>query len=277
MNVGDGAVYCPVAWVYMSASPCNLAVFELNVQGKWALVTGASRGVGLHIATALAATGCKVVLHARRKEHLEGLAASLRERNSSVIVVAAELAQQDQVDAMLDDLLAQIPQVDILVNNAAIMAPYRANPWQTTAQDYRSSFEVNVISVAQICNRLVPLMLKKKWGRVVNVTSGIENQPELAAYAVSKAAIDKFVRDFAPSLSGTGVTMNLLDPGWLRTDMGGPNAPHDPSSVIPGALVPVLLDDGISGRLFRAQDYAESSLAEALAKARAIHAAAPSV
>jgi 3-oxoacyl-[acyl-carrier protein] reductase len=237
----------------------------LNLNGKWALVTGASRGVGSHIATALADLGCSIVLHSRSQEHMVGLAANLTAKGVSVIVVAAELGDQDQVDAMLDDILAEVPQIDVLFNNAAIMTPWRANPWTTTAEDYRKSFEVNVISLARICNRLVPPMLARQWGRVVNVTSGIVNQPELTAYAVSKAAVDKFVRDFAPSLAGSGVMMNLLDPGWLRTDLGGPNAPNDPSSVIPGALVPALLDDGISGRLFRAQDYAGKSLADALA------------
>ena len=132
-----------------------------------------------------------------------------------------------------------------------------------------------MISLAGICNRLVPLMLEQKWGRVVNLTSGIANQPELTAYAVSKAAVDKYVRDFAPSLAGTGVMMNLLDPGWLRTDLGGPNAPNDPSSVLPGALVPALLDDGISGRFFCAQDYAGKSLAEALAQAQGLQPLQP--
>ena len=237
----------------------------LNLNGKWALVTGASRGVGSHIATALADLGCNVVLHSRRKEHTVSLAANLKAKGVSVVVVAADLDDQNQVDAMLGDILAQAPQIDILFNNAAIMAPWRAEPWQTTAEDYRRSFEVNVISLARICNRLVPPMLARQWGRVVNVTSGIVDQPELTAYAVSKAAVDKFVRDFAPSLAGSGVMMNLLDPGWLRTDLGGPNAPNDPSSVIPGALVPALLDDGISGRVFRAQDYAGKSLSDALA------------
>jgi NAD(P)-dependent dehydrogenase (short-subunit alcohol dehydrogenase family) len=167
---------------------------------------------------------------------------------------------------MLDATLAKAPQIDILYNNAAIMAPWRENPWTTTADDFRKSFEVNVIAMARICNRLVPPMIERKWGRIVNVTSGIMNEPQLTAYAVSKAAVDKYVRDFSPTLQGTGVMMNLLDPGWLRTDLGGPNAPNDPSSVVPGALVPALLDDGISGRFFRAQDYAGLTLQAALAK-----------
>jgi 3-oxoacyl-[acyl-carrier protein] reductase len=237
----------------------------LNLEGKWALVTGASRGVGYYTATSLADLGCNVVLHSRSKEHTVLLAASLKDKGVVVIPAAAELDDQGQVDAMLNELLAQVPQIDILYNNAAIMTPWRENPWRTTAEDYRKSFEVNVISVARICNRLVPLMLQRRWGRVINLTSGITNQPQLAAYAVSKAAVDKFVRDFAPSLSGSGVMMNLLDPGWLRTDLGGPNAPNDPSSVIPGALVPALLDDGISGRFFRAQDYTGLSISDALA------------
>jgi NAD(P)-dependent dehydrogenase (short-subunit alcohol dehydrogenase family) len=110
-------------------------------------------------------------------------------------------------------------------------------------------------------------MLARKWGRVINLTSGIVDQPQLTAYAISKAAVDKFVRDFVPHLAGSGVQMNLLDPGWLRTDLGGPRAPNDPSSVIPGALVPALMDNGESGRFFRAQDYAGLSLPQALAKA----------
>jgi NAD(P)-dependent dehydrogenase (short-subunit alcohol dehydrogenase family) len=239
-----------------------------TLKGKWALVTGASRGVGAHLSVALAQLGCNLVIHSRELAHTQALAEKLRGFGVRVVPVGAELSRQAEVDAMLDAALAGAGQIDLVYNNAAIMTPYRADPYTVSAEDFRQSFEVNVISLARICYRLLPPMLARKWGRVINVSSGIADQPNLIAYALSKAAVDKFVRDFARSLDGTGVEMNLLDPGWLRTDLGGPNAPNDPSSVIPGALVPALLGDGVSGRFFRAQDYAGLQLAEALEKAR---------
>ncbi|MDR3526313.1 MAG: SDR family NAD(P)-dependent oxidoreductase [Rhizomicrobium sp.] len=236
-----------------------------NLQGKWALVTGASRGVGVHVSEGLAQLGCNLVLHSREAAHTAALAQKLEGLGVRVVSVAGELSDQAQVDTMLD--AAQKQDIDIVYNNAAVMTPWRDNPWEIPAEDFRKSFEVNVIALARICHRLVPPMLARKWGRVINVTSGIANEPQLTAYAISKAAVDKFVRDFVPALKGTGVQMNLLDPGWLRTDLGGPKAPNDPSSVVPGALVPALLNDGVSGRFFCAQDYAGLSLAQAVEKA----------
>ena len=238
------------------------------LQGKWSLVTGASRGVGLHVSEGLARLGANVVLHSRELAHTETLAAELTARGVRVACVAGELSEASQVEALLDSALEQAGQIDIVYNTAAIMTPYRENYFDVPAEDFRKSFEVNVISLARICHRLVPLMISRQWGRVVNLTSGIQEQPELSTYSISKAAVDKLVRDFAPKLAGTGVQMNLLDPGWLRTDLGGPQAPNDPASVLPGALVPALLDDGVSGRFFRAQDYAGLSLDAAIERAR---------
>ena len=238
-----------------------------TLQGKWSFVTGASRGVGSHVSEGLAQLGSNVVLQSRDLAHTQALAAKIRQLGVEVVTVAGELSEQSQVDAMLDAALRQAGQIDIVYNNAAIMTPYRENVWEVPAEDFRKSFEVNVIALARICYRLVPLMLARKWGRVINVTSGIRDQPELCAYSISKAAVDKFVRDFVPKLEGTGVQMNLLDPGWLRTDLGGPKAPNDPASVLPGALVPSLLTDGVSGHFFQAQDYCGLSLAEAVEKA----------
>jgi NAD(P)-dependent dehydrogenase (short-subunit alcohol dehydrogenase family) len=240
-----------------------------DLTDKWALVTGASRGIGKLVAHGLAGLGCNLVVHSRDRANTENLVDALRSYGVEAEAVAGELSDPAQVDAMVDDALDAAGAIDIVYNNAAVQLPWRENAWDVPLDDYRKSFEINVIALVRICYRLVPPMLERKWGRVVNVTSGIVDQPSLAPYAASKAAVDKFVRDFAPHLKDTGVQMNLLDPGWLRTDLGGPNAPNDPATVIPGALVPVLLDDGVSGRWFSAQDYAGLSLDEAIEKALA--------
>jgi 3-oxoacyl-[acyl-carrier protein] reductase len=232
---------------------------KAEISGKWALVTGASRGVGRQISLALADQGCNVILHSRDSAHTESLALEIKAKGVEVEQISAELANSDQVDAMISTLLGGSHAIDIVYNNAAIMTPYRSEWTVVPNDDLRLSFEVNVTALMRICHAFLPGMLERGWGRIINLTSGIADQPELIAYAVSKAAVDKFVKDTAPKLVGTGVMMNLLDPGWLRTDLGGPNAPGAVESVIPGALVPCLSDDGVSGTLFRAQDYAETT------------------
>jgi len=227
-----------------------------DISGKWALVTGASRGVGRQIATALGGVGCKLVVHSRRLDHTRDLVTALRKSGVQVEAVAAELSDQAEVDKMLEDALAISGGFEILYNNAAIMTPWREPYTETPADDFRTSFEVNVVTPIRITYRLLPLMRERRWGRIVQVTSGIQDLPELMAYAASKAALDKFVRDTAPSLRGSGVLMNLLDPGWLSTDLGGPKAPNPVERVLPGALVPALLDGEVQAVLFRALDHA---------------------
>ena len=139
--------------------------------------------------------------------------------------------------------------------HAAIQIGGNDDLFTTHADEYALSFQVNTIAPITLCNLVLPGMIERKFGRVVNVTSGIKHMPQLMAYAASKAALDKYVYDMAPHLEGSGVTMNLLDPGWLRTDLGGPQAPDPVESVLPGALVPVLLEDGTCGKWFSAQDY----------------------
>jgi NAD(P)-dependent dehydrogenase (short-subunit alcohol dehydrogenase family) len=226
-----------------------------DIAEKWALVTGASRGIGRQIAGALADEGCRLILHSRKLDHTAPLAAELRAGGLTVHALEAELSDQKQVIALARRALRISGGIDILYNVAAIQTRWREDVFATPVADYELSFQVNTIAPISLCNLVLPGMIERGWGRVVNVTSGIADQPQLMAYAASKAALDKYVYDMAAQLEGTGVTMNLLDPGWLRTDLGGPDAPNAVESVLPGALVPVLLDDGVSGKWFSAQDY----------------------
>ena len=226
----------------------------IDISGKWALVTGASRGVGRQISLGLARAGCNVVLHSRLLESTATLAAELQELGVQTHQVAAELSDAAELTPMLETLLQSGPDIDILYNNAAIMTPYRQDWLNIPDEDYQRSFQVNVIALSRICHAFIPGMKSRKWGRIVNVTSGIQDQPELIAYSISKGAVDKFTTDTSGHLAEHGVLMNTLDPGWLRTDLGGPNAPGDVTSVLPGALVPVMTQT-THGQLFRAQDY----------------------
>ncbi len=233
----------------------------IDIRGRWALVTGASRGIGRQVARGLAQRGCNVVLHSRERAHTAALEEELRRAGVRTAAVAAELEQAAQVDRMAEEALAAAGgSLDILYNNAAIQTGWRDDWMGTPAEDFRRSFDVNTIAPIRISCRLLPQMLARGFGRIVQVTSGIRDQPELMPYAASKAALDKFVRDTAPKLRGTGVTMSLLDPGWIRTDMGGPNATNEVESVLPGALVPVLLDGEVHGAFFNAQDWAGKKL-----------------
>jgi NAD(P)-dependent dehydrogenase (short-subunit alcohol dehydrogenase family) len=110
-------------------------------------------------------------------------------------------------------------------------------------------------------------MIQRGFGRVIHLSSSIQHRPSEMAYACSKAALDKFVHDLAPTLSGTGVILSMLDPGWTSTDMGGPEAPHIPDSVLPGALLGAMMKGDFNSEWFHAQDYAGMSLESALGKA----------
>lgn len=227
----------------------------LDISGKWVLLTGASRGVGRQVAGALADEGCRLILHSRKLEHTAAQVAEFRARGLTVHALEAELSDQAQVIALGEEGLRISGGIDILYNNAAVQLAWHEDKFATELDEYLLSFQVNTIAPITLCNLMLPGMIDRKFGRVVNVTSGISDLPELMAYAASKAALDKYVYDMASHLEGTGVSMNLLDPGWLRTDLGGHEAPNAVETVLPGALVPVLLEDGTCGKWFSAQDY----------------------
>ncbi|WP_433945090.1 SDR family NAD(P)-dependent oxidoreductase [Paenibacillus sp. SN-8-1] len=111
-----------------------------------------------------------------------------------------------------------------------------------------------------------------KQGCNLITTSGIKNEPEQAGYAASKAALDKFTKDLASRLDETDIVISLTDPGWCRTDLGGPQAPNSVDTVIPGIAVGAFVDDKKSGRFLHAQNFTGMTLEEAVAKAEMMEA-----
>ncbi|WP_150265237.1 SDR family NAD(P)-dependent oxidoreductase [Paenibacillus tepidiphilus] len=245
----------------------------VNVQGQWALITGASRGVGYQTALFMAKQGCNLILHSRNLAHTAELEQEVLALGVDAYSVSAELGNHEEVLAMLDEIEARGTAVDIVFNNAAVQIAYRTDYWQTPVEDFEQSFRINFISAVTICNRLIPKMLERGFGRVINTTSGIKNEPEQAGYAASKAALDKFTKDLASRLDGTGVIISLTDPGWCSTDLGGPNAPNQVESVVPGIAVGAFVDDGVNGRFLPAQSFTGMTLEEAVLKAESLEPA----
>lgn len=241
-----------------------------NVKGRWALVTGASRGIGYEVAVFMAKEGCNLVLHARKLENLDKVVKEVKSYGVKVEAVEAELSDMKAVDKMLDEIEEMDIPIDILFNNAGLQIAYRLDYFETPVEDFTESFLINTIAPAMIFYRLIPKMIERNFGRVINTTSGIKEEPEQAAYSASKAALDKITIDLGTKLEGTDVMMNLADPGWCRTDLGGPNAPNSVESVIPGMCLGAFLDDKKSGRIFSAQDYTGMTLEEAIDKASKI-------
>lgn len=226
-----------------------------SIAGKWALVTGSTRGIGRQVALGLAGQGANVIVHGRSVEAAEETCALLKELPVQVEVVAGELSSIDGVESVIAQVKEKVGDIDILFNNAAISQEGQSILEQSR-ELWDEVFQVNVHAMIRLCQAFAPGMQKKKWGRIVNVSSGIADQPDLAAYSVSKAAVDKFTRDLSVALKDDGITVNYVDPGWIRTDMGGPDAWDDVSSVLPGMIVPVLLPDGgPTGKGYSAQDY----------------------
>lgn len=241
----------------------------VNVKDKWALITGAARGIGYLSSLFMADQGCNLILHSRDLAHTEKVIQEVRAKGVQAYAVAAELDNLSEVDRMLADIDALGVPVDIVLNNAGLQIAYRTEFFDTPVEDYEVSFRVNTIAPAMICYHFMPKMIERGFGRILNTTSGIRLEPEQAGYSASKAALDKITIDLGHTVNGTDVMINLTDPGWCRTDLGGSQAPNAPESTIPGIVVGAFVDDKRSGRYFGAQDFTGMTLEEAVKKAEA--------
>jgi NAD(P)-dependent dehydrogenase (short-subunit alcohol dehydrogenase family) len=212
------------------------------------LVTGANRGLGLATARALASHGYSVIVTARTLAKAEAAAAGIAGARAEEL----DVADPESIAA----LHARVPDVDVLVNNAAIALDEGTSPLDVPRDVVQTTMQTNFRGPLLLCQAFVPGMRRRRWGRVVNVSSGAGQLSAMSDYApsysVSKAALNALTRQFAAATKGEGVLVNSVCPGWVRTDMGGPNATRSIEEGIETIVWAAMLPDkGPTGGFFR--------------------------
>jgi 3-oxoacyl-[acyl-carrier protein] reductase len=195
-------------------------MLDLKLEGKRALVTGSSSGIGEAIARALAHGGAAVVVHGRNAERAGRVAADIEARGHGRVVVAlGDLSRQEEADRVADVAVQALGGIDILVNNAG-GADGGLGPWlETTLEQWKATLGQNLHSAVRLLQRLVPGMKAQGWGRVIQVASVVATHPFASGpdYAAAKAALANTSATLAKELGGTGITVNTISPGPIRT------------------------------------------------------------
>ena len=197
----------------------------MNSSGRrrTALVTGGNRGIGLEVCRRLGALGYRVLLAGRSRDAVESAVGSLQQEGAEIVARLLDVSDADAIDG-LDD------EVDVLVNNAAILLSEDGDVLSAPVDDFRLSMETNVYGPLLLAQKLMPGMIRRRYGRVVNVSSGAGQLSSMTSYAppysMSKTALHALTRLLAHAGQRRNVLVNAVDPGWVRTDMGGPSAPR---------------------------------------------------
>jgi NAD(P)-dependent dehydrogenase (short-subunit alcohol dehydrogenase family) len=225
-----------------------------------ALITGSNRGIGFEIAKQLALKKIQVVLTSRNTSNGKAALRKLTRdgvKKEEVVFMQLDVSNQVSVDSLSNQVEKTFGRLDILVNNAAILMD-RDDEVASNAdlERVKATLETNLIGAWRMCKAFIPLMKRNGYGRIVNVSSGSGQFEYMAtsggywpAYSVSKASLNALTVMLASELKETNILVNAVCPGWVRTNMGGSNAPR---SVEEGAATPVWLatlpDGGPTGQ-----------------------------
>jgi 3-oxoacyl-[acyl-carrier protein] reductase len=191
---------------------------ETGLKGKIALVTGASRGIGLACARVLAEEGCDLVICARGKEALEEAAEDIRANGVQVLAVQADVAKPDDVRGLAAKALEKFGRVDILVNNAG--TGRLSDMLELPEEEFRYNMDLMLFGLIQCSKEVIPSMRKSNWGRIINISSIFGKQPGgLLDYDTIKAAVIMFTKSLANYLAKDNILVNAVCPGPIHTQL----------------------------------------------------------
>ena len=191
-----------------------------RLAGRVALVTGASRGIGAAIAVALSEAGAAVAVNYReRADAADALVADLKKAGGSAVAVAADVSEAAAVTKMIERVSSALGSVDILINNAGLAIVRGVD--DLTEEDFDRTITVNLKSAFLCTQAVVPSMRARKWGRIVNISSGAARGAGAIGphYNASKAGIEGLTRGYAARLVKDGITVNAVAPSLIDTDM----------------------------------------------------------
>jgi NAD(P)-dependent dehydrogenase (short-subunit alcohol dehydrogenase family) len=191
-----------------------------DLAGQVAIVTGAGRGIGRAIALRLAQDGADVVIADVHEHSMESVAAEVRQLRRRSLAILTDVTSKAQVQAMVEQTVAELGRVDILVNNAGILGPAKAVV-DTPEEEWDRCVAVHLKGTFLCSQAVIPHMLKQKYGKIVSMGSvaGKEGNPNLAAYSVAKAGIICLTKSLAKELATAGINVNCISPTVIETDL----------------------------------------------------------
>jgi NAD(P)-dependent dehydrogenase (short-subunit alcohol dehydrogenase family) len=232
------------------------------LEGKAAMITGASQGLGRALALAHAKEGAQVVINSRNEESIRPVAGEAESLGAEVLALAVDVSKSADVKRLVDAAVERFGRIDVLINNAGLLGP-RVAIEEYPEDEWRRVLDANLTGPFLVSKAVTPHM--PEGGSIVNVVSGVslEGRPKWGAYSVSKFGIEGLTQILAAELKERGIRVNAVDPGGMRTDMRAAAYPEeDPMTrITPEGNTDVFLylasdeSKGVTGKRFKAQEF----------------------